>query len=199
MNIESFVEGYGLVAIFLLMFGESAFVPFPSEITMTFSGYLVGKGTLVFSEVVIVGFLGNMLGALFTYYLGRTKGYSWSLAAIRKWGQLFLIDEGEFKRVRAWFRKYGSPIVLVSRIMPVVRAFVSLPAGISQMSLVKFTILTSLGTFIWVFGLTYIGKSLGEQWLTIENYIGSLDRLVLLVLTAFMAFILYKMIKRRLV
>jgi membrane protein DedA with SNARE-associated domain len=169
-NLTSLINAYGLWAVFLLMTAESALIPIPSEVTMPFAGFLVGRGVLDFWLVVFIGALGNLLGSLLAYWLGFAKGEEWVRFAIRKWGKWLLMREEEFDRSKVWFKKYGQGITFASRLLPIVRTFISLPAGIARMNLTYFSILTFVGSFVWSAFLAWLGLKLGQNWLAIEPY-----------------------------
>lgn len=169
-NLTNLISSYGAVAVFILMTAESALIPIPSEITMTFAGFLAGRGILDFWLVVFIGAFGNLAGSLLAYWLGFAKGEEWVRFAIRKWGKWLLLREEEFDRSKVWFKKYGQGIAFVSRLLPIVRTFISLPAGIAKMNLTYFSILTFIGSFIWSAFLAWLGLKLGQNWLAIEPY-----------------------------
>lgn len=169
-NLTNLIASYGVPAVFILMTAESALIPIPSEITMTFAGFLAGRGILDFWLVVFVGAFGNLVGSLLAYWLGYAKGEEWVRFVIRKWGKWFLMREEEFDRSKVWFKKYGQGITFTSRLLPIVRTFISLPAGIAKMNLTYFSILTFIGSFIWSAFLAWIGLKLGENWLSVEPY-----------------------------
>ena len=164
------IESYGLIAVFVLMTAESALIPIPSEITMPFAGFMAGRGVMNFWALVTVGAFANLIGSLLAYWLGYKKGEEWTRVAIRRWGKWFLIKEKEFDRAKKWFHDYGQWVAFGSRLLPVVRTFISLPAGISRMSLPLFAVFTFIGSFIWSAFLAYLGLILGQNWLAIEPY-----------------------------
>jgi len=169
-NLTSIISSYGYLAIFVLMTLESALIPIPSEITMPFAGFMAASGFLNFWVVVLVGALGNLFGSIIAYRLGYSKGESWVRHAISRWGKWLLIREEEFDRAKVWFGKYGQPVTFFSRLLPVVRTFISLPAGIAKMNFPVFCLLTFIGSFIWSAFLAYLGYILGENWMAIEPY-----------------------------
>ena len=169
-NLTHFIENYGYVAITILMTAESALIPIPSEVTMPFAGFMASSGFLNFWTVIFLGAIGNLIGSLIAYYLGYYKGEEWILLFIRKWGKYLLIREDEYYKSKEWFSKYGQGITFVSRLLPVVRTFISLPAGIAKMNIIPFSILTFIGSFIWSMFLTWLGLKLGQNWQVIEPY-----------------------------
>lgn len=169
-NLTHLIETFGLWAVFILMTAESALIPIPSEITMPFAGFMAGRGLMNFWLAVTVGAFANLVGSWLAYWLGYTKGEEWVRGAIRKWGKWLLIKEKEFDRAKDWFSKYGQIVTFTSRLLPVVRTFISLPAGIARMNLPVFSVLTFVGSFIWSAFLAYLGLKLGQNWLDIEPY-----------------------------
>lgn len=168
--LTKLIEQYGLFAVFILMTAESALIPIPSEVTMPFAGFMAGRGILNFWLAVTVGAFANLTGSLLAYWLGYAKGEIWVRVAIKKWGKWLLIKEEEFDKAKEWFKKYGQIVTFTSRLLPVVRTFISLPAGISKMNLPLFSVLTFVGSFLWSAFLAYLGLKLGQNWIAIEPY-----------------------------
>jgi membrane protein DedA with SNARE-associated domain len=169
-NLTNLIEGYGLLAVFVLMAAESALIPIPSEITMPFAGFMAGRGIMDFWTIVFVGAFANLVGSLLAYWLGYVKGEEWLRIVIKKWGKWLLIKESEFDKALEWFHTKGQWVSFGSRMLPVVRTFISLPAGIAKMNIPLFSLLTFLGSFIWSAFLTYLGLKMGLNWLAIEPY-----------------------------
>src|ERR671918_1220786 len=157
---------YGYQAIFVLMVLESALIPIPSEVTMVFGGFLVSRGELNFFWVGLLGAVANLVGSWLAYWLGIWGGRP----LIERWGRYVLIRKHELDRAEAWFREHGEAAVFVSRLLPVVRTFISLPAGVARMPFGKFTIYTFLGCLPWCFALTCAGVLLGDNWETFLRY-----------------------------
>lgn len=177
--LTKIIEQYGLFAVFILMTAESALIPIPSEVTMPFAGFMAGRGILNFWLAVTVGAFANLTGSLLAYWLGYTKGESWVRVAIKKWGKWLLIKEEEFDKAKEWFKKYGQIVTFTSRLLPVVRTFISLPAGISKMNLPLFSVLTFIGSFLWSAFLAYLGLKLGQNWQTIEPFFRKFQFLII--------------------
>lgn len=196
-TLTSLISTYGVVSVFVLMTLESALIPIPSEITMTFAGFLAGAGVFNFWLIVFVGALGNLAGSLLAYWLGYVKGEEWVRAAIRKWGKWLLIREEEFDRAKTWFGKYGQGVTFVSRLLPIVRTFISLPAGIAKMNLSLFSVLTFIGSFFWSGVLAYLGLKLGQNWLLVEPYFRKFQLVIILAFLGAIAFYLWVHLKRR--
>lgn len=179
--IIHFISQLGYTGVFLLMFLESACIPIPSEVTMPFSGSLVVLGTFNLWIVVFIGTLGNLIGSLAAYALGAWGQEAVVRKVIVKYGKYVLISEHEYDQSERWFRNHGELIVLLSRILPVLRTFISLPAGVARMNITRFIIYTSVGSFIWSFVLTEIGVVLGNNWSSLEIYFRKFDIVLVII------------------
>ncbi len=162
---------------------ESALIPMPSEVTMPFSGFLVNTGKFNLWFIVIAGTAGNLIGSLLAYVLGYYGEDLIVRKFIRKYGKYILISEHEYNRSEKWFRKYGEIIVFISRLLPAVRTYISLPAGIAKMNIVKFTVYTTIGSFLWSLLLAYIGVVLGSKWQTIGSFFHAFDAIIVVALS----------------
>jgi len=167
------VGGYGV--IFLLMLLESACIPIPSEITMPVAGLLASQHHLSLVPVIAVGVLANLAGSLLSYAVGRGEGRNLLL----KYGRFILVKPHDIDRADAWFARYGPPAVFFARLLPVVRTFISLPAGVAKMDLKKFSILTVLGCIPWITALAVAGYALGANWSKVLTYTRPLEYAVL--------------------
>ncbi len=164
------IQNLGYGGIFILMTLESALLPIPSEVTMPFGGFLAQGGHLNFWIVVLTGTLGNLAGSLISYAIGYFLEESIILSLVRKYGKFILLSGNEYERAMRWFAIYGNPITFFSRLLPAVRTFISLPAGLSKMNIWKFSLYTFLGSLLWSAVLTGIGYYLGTQWNSLEPY-----------------------------
>lgn len=190
------IEKSGYIGIFLLMTAESALIPIPSEVTMPFSGYLVTVGSFNLSAVIFVGAVANLAGSVISYWLGFWSEEHIIRLWIKKYGKYLLISEHEYDRSERWFVKYGDSIVFFSRLIPVVRTFISLPAGISKMNFTKFCYLTFFGSLIWSAFLTLIGFTLGKNWSSIEVYYRKFEYLIIGIILIGGFIYLFRKIKR---
>jgi membrane protein DedA with SNARE-associated domain len=181
------IESLGYWGILIGMTIESACIPLPSEIIMTFAGYVVWEGKMAFWGVVLMGTIGNLVGSLIAYYVGWWGGRP----LLEKYGKYILITHNKLNLADEWFEKYGHEAVLISRMLPGLRTFISLPAGITHMNLKKFILYTVIGSLPWCFVLTYIGVLMGPNWTTIESYFHYLDILVGIGLVLFITYIIY--------
>lgn len=180
-NLTNFIiqtiSNSGYVGIFFLMVAESALIPIPSEVIMPFSGYLVSTGKFNIILVIIAGSIGNLVGALIAYFVGAYLGRGFVL----KYGKYVLLKKSHLEIAESYFKKYGDRSTFVSRLLPAIRTYVSLPAGVAKMNLKKFAVFTLAGSIIWNTALTYIGLKLGDEWNSIRKYSDYFDAVVVIV------------------
>jgi membrane protein DedA with SNARE-associated domain len=160
--IIAVISSTGYLGIALLMGIESACIPLPSEIIMPFSGYLVYSGRFQLVWVATAGALGCNLGSAVAYWIGAHGGRP----LVERFGRFVLLSRHDLDRTTNFFLKYGSITVFVARLLPVVRTFIALPAGIARMPLWRFHIYTFVGSWPWCFALAYVGMRLGRSWET---------------------------------
>lgn len=172
------IESTSYLGIVVLMGLESANIPIPSEVIMPFSGFLASQGKLDIHLVSWAGAVGCTLGSLLSYLLGRISDETWVKGFVSGWGRFF-ITEHELKRAEIWFAKYGDQIVFTSRLLPVVRTFISFPAGMARVNLLKFTIYSFVGSLIWSYFLAWIGFKLGENWQILRPFFRQFDYLII--------------------
>jgi len=184
-----FIGSAGLPAVFILMLLESACIPVPSEATMLFAGFSVSEGDLTLFGIVAAGVLGNIVGS----WLAYAAGY---------YGRLELLEKNRFIHVSTkhlewadrWFERYGSATVFFTRMMPIIRTFISLPAGVARMPFWRFTALTAAGCIPWVLMLAVIGREAGDNW---EQWRDKLHYLDYVVLASIVAGVVYLLFRRR--
>ena len=184
-----FISSAGYPAVFVLMALESACIPVPSEAIMLFAGFAVSKGELTLVGIVAAGVLGNLIGSLVGYaigYYGRTD--------LLERHKLFHVSEERLKQAEGWFERYGDATVFFSRMLPIVRTFVSLPAGVAKMPLGRFSLLTTLGSIPWVLALALVGQSVGDNWESWRHNLGYLDYVVA---AAILGAVAWWLLKRR--
>lgn len=194
--LTGLISSYGYAAVFILMTLESALIPIPSEVTMTFAGFLAGIGILNIWLAVLIGALGNLIGSLLAFWLGRAMGEEWIRVAIKKWGKWILVHEKDFDTSLRWFKKYGQGITFTSRLLPIVRTFISLPAGIADMNVVKFGTFTFIGSFLWSGVLAYLGLKLGQNWQMIDPYFRKFQFIIVGFLVLGIIYYIYSHLKR---
>ncbi len=172
------ISASGYAGIFILMTLESACIPIPSEVIMPFSGYLVSIGRFSLWQVVIWGALGNLAGSLLAYWVGSIGGRR----LVEKYGKYLLISTGDLETAERWFEKYGTASVFFSRLLPVVRTFISFPAGVVKMDLKKFSAYTLAGSIPWSLALAYLGLKAGESWDYLKGYFHRFDLVIAILL-----------------
>lgn len=184
------ITSLGYWGVFIGMTLESACIPLPSEIIMTFSGFVVWQGNtnMTLIGITIVGALGNLFGSLIAYFVGLKGGRPF----LEKYGKYVLITHSKLELAERWFKRYGSEAVLISRLLPVIRTFISLPAGIAKMDLKKFVIYTFIGSLPWSFVLGYIGVQLGPNWEIIKSYFHVMDIGVIIGILIVIGYLGYK-------
>ena len=186
------VGSLGYIGIFLMMFLESSFFPFPSEVVMIPAGYLAYKGEMNIYIAIVVGILGSLAGALFNYYLAVKFGRKFLI----KYGKYFFIKEPTIVKMEEFFKSHGHISTFSGRLIPAVRQYISFPAGLARMNLFIFCIYTSLGAGIWVIILTLLGYFLGGNEALIKEYLHTIV-IVILVLLAVLGFAYYKRVKNK--
>lgn len=172
--LEHLIRHYGILAVFVAMILESACIPLPSELIMTYAGFQAFLGNMNFTEAVIAGVAGNLIGSLLAYYVGSYGGRTF----LHRYGKYVLFSEKHFASAERWFARYGAITVLVSRLLPAIRTFISLPAGIAKMNRFTFVIFTVIGSIPWVYLLTEAGYALGQHWDAISGYMNRLSYVV---------------------
>ncbi|HXJ17480.1 MAG TPA: DedA family protein [Candidatus Polarisedimenticolia bacterium] len=165
------ISTFGYAGILLTMAIESACIPLPSEIIMPFSGYLVTTGQFTMLGVTLAGAIGNVLGSIVAYYAGVWGGRPF----VERYGPYVLVSHNDLDMADRWFARYGEAAVFFSRMLPVVRTFISLPAGVARMNFPRFVILTFLGALPWCYLLAYIGVKMGEEWENLRGYFHQFD------------------------
>ncbi len=194
--ITSLIATLGYGGVVLAMAIESANIPLPSEIIMPFAGFLVYQGRFNLLIVSLAGSLGCLIGSLFSWWLGKRYGEEVIRYLIRRYGKYLLIFEYELDDAISLFHKYGHPIVFFSRLLPIIRTFISLPAGIAEMDILKFSFYTFVGSFLWSLFLAWVGYRLGANWRSIGVWFHRFDFLILLLLVAGTVFYVYHKLDR---
>ena len=184
------VDAMGLAGVFVLMVLESACIPVPSEATMLFAGFNVSDGEYSLFAATAVGSLANLVGSWIAYGVG----YFGRVDIIEKHGHKVLIKQHHLDWADHWFERYGDATVFFTRMLPIIRTFISLPAGIARMPFWRFTVFTLLGCIPWVFMLTFIGKEAGDNW---EDWKDSLHYVDYAVAAMIVIGVIYLVIRRR--
>lgn len=190
------ISGAGYAGVMILMAIESACIPLPSEVIMPFSGYLVYTGRFQLLWVATWGAIGCNLGSVLAYEVGYYGGRP----LINRWGRLILLNQHDLDRAERFFKRFGDITVLVARLLPVVRTFIALPAGIAKMPRLRFHIYTFVGSWPWCFVLAYVGMKLGEKWESdprLKTWMHRFDAVIVIVLLAAIAWFLWSHWKNR--
>lgn len=155
-----FIQNWGYVAVAILMALENACIPIPSELILGFAGFLIYMNEMTFTGATIAGMIGGMVGSIITYYIGSIGGKEF----VEKYGKYLFMKKSHVDYAQNWFDKYGIKAVFFSRLLPVVRTFISLPAGFARVNFSKFVIYTFWGSLPWTILILYLGYALGNNW-----------------------------------
>ena len=164
------INSMGLAGVFVLMVAESACIPIPSEAIMLFAGFNVSQGDLSLVGIIVAGVLGNVVGSLIAWGVG----YAGRIELLER-GRVFHVSRRQLDQADRWFERHGEATVFFSRMIPVVRTFISLPAGAARMPVGRFTVLTALGSIPWVVMLALVGQEVGDNWSTWRQHLHYLD------------------------
>ncbi len=177
-TFQHLIDTLGYFGVFVLLLIENLFPPLPSEVVAPFCGYAAARGELDIVGVIAAAVFGSMVGQLPWYYAGRMLGEKRIEALAARYGRWLTVTPHEVDRVFAWFYRYGAPSVFFGRMIPAIRAVISLPAGIAAMPLGKFLAFSLAGTTIWMGGLAYAGYRLGQNYELVEKYMGPGTKIV---------------------
>lgn len=191
--ITSVISSMGYTGVALLMAIESAAVPLPSEVIMPFSGFLVTSGRFSLLGLALAGAIGSVIGSLVTYALGYYGGRR----LILRYGRYVLISPEDLAMTERFFARFGSLSSLIGRVLPVVRTFISIPAGIGKVPLKPFVFYTFVGSFVWSYFLAWLGMIMGDNWHGLETYFRKFDLIVGIVLVAGIAWWIWRHFRRR--
>lgn len=176
------INQYGYLGIFLLIIIENVFPPIPSEVILTFGGFLTTYTTLTVWGVILFATLGSVLGAVGLYLLGRVlNAERLELLFGGKLGRMLHLKVEDVRRADRWFKKHGYAAVFLCRFVPIVRSLISIPAGMSKMRVDGFLLLTILGTFIWNMVLVHLGRLAGAAWGVIASYMDIYSKIIIVV------------------
>ncbi len=195
--ISGFIIGtislLGYSGIVLLMAVESACIPLPSEVIMPFSGFLVYDGRFNLWLVALAGAIGCVVGSIVAYWVGAYGGRP----LIEKYGKYILISHHDLDLADRWFKKHGDSAIFFSRLLPVVRTYISFPAGIARMRFWHFIAYTFVGSYIWSLGLGYIGLKLGENWENLKKYFHGADYIIAALIIIGIVWWIWRHLKNR--
>ncbi len=183
----------GYFGIVFLMVLESMIFPLPSEAVLPFAGYLVSIGEFNLWFVVIAATVGSLIGSWISYELGSYGGKKF----FHKYGKYFLLNETHLEWTEQWFKKYGEKTIFFSRLVPVVRHFISIPAGTSKMNKTKFFFYTATGAFIWNLFLVWCGVLLGKEWERISGYTKPFEMVIIVIIVVLVGWFIFKEVEKR--
>ena len=187
------ISAGGYFWVFFLMILESMIFPIPSEAVMPLAGYLIAEGGFTFLGVIFFSTLGSIVGSLISYYIGMYGGRKF----VHKFGKYFLLDEEHLNWTESFFKRHGQKTIFISRLLPVVRHLISLPAGMGKMPLKRFIIYTILGAGIWNTFLAWLGYYFSDKWQMIHEYSKPLDYVAIVFLVVCVIWWIAKHIKRK--
>lgn len=185
--VMAVIDATGYSGVFFLMALDSFNIPIPSEVTMPFSGFLASAGSFSFWLIVLAGTVGSYVGSVLSYYLA-----TWLIAHRHKFFLHLILSDVFLEKSTRWFSRYGLASVFFGRLVPVVRTFISLPAGLGKVPFRAFSYLTIAGSFVWCLLLTYVGFLLGENWDYIGTYFHTFDVIIACVLGAAFVWWVYR-------
>lgn len=180
--IIQLIKTSGYPGIFFLMVLNASAIPFPSEITLPFSGFLASQGNLMLNMVIFTGVLGDLVGSIIGYFIGFLLEDNVIINFIKKYGKFILLTEEEYEKAIKWIKRYGAPFVFVGKITPGIKSFISVAAGITHVKFSKFIVANILGGLIYVSIVTYVGYYLGSRWNILGGYIRKFELLIIVIL-----------------
>ena len=183
----------GLGGVFVLMLAESACIPIPSEATMLFAGFAVSQGRFSLFAITAMGVLGNLVGSWIAYAVG----YFGRIELVERHAHRLHIKPSHLASADRWFANYGEATVFFTRGLPVIRTFISLPAGVARMPFVRFTVFTLLGCIPWVLALGFIGDQVGHNWTHWRHYFSYVDYVMAALIVAGIAYWVYRRVSAR--
>ena len=189
------VSSLGYTGIFVMMFLESSFFPFPSEVVMVPAGYLAARGEMNIFLALLAGIAGSLAGAVFNYFLAMRFGR----AFLSKYGKYVLVKEETLEKMEDFFAKHGHISTFSGRLIPAVRQYISLPAGLARMDLWKFSLYTSLGAGIWVLILTLLGYFIGQNEALVKEYLQVIIISILVLLAILILFYIRIKVKKKII
>lgn len=191
--VTQYIASWGYWGLILGMAMESACMPIPSEIVLPFGGYMVSKGILTYWGAVAAGLGGGTLGSVVAYVVGFYGGRPFIL----KYGRYILLNEHDIERAEYWFDRFGTKVVFWARFLPIVRTFISLPAGISGMNFWRFLIYTVLGSLPWTILFIYLGMKLGDNWARVRTMFEEFDTVVLILVIGLFVYAVISRLRNR--
>lgn len=188
---EGVIGTTGYFGIVSLMTLESACIPIPSEAIMTVGGVVAHQGKLNFHLVVFAGAFGNLLGSALTYWVGARGGRNFMV----KYGKYILVRAHDLEVADRWFHRWGNWAAFIARMLPIIRTFISFPAGVHRVPLLPFLILSFVGSVPWCYFLTYVGYYMSKKWETIKAYMHEFELVITVLLVLGVGYYIYRHLK----
>jgi membrane protein DedA with SNARE-associated domain len=194
--ITDIMEEFGYIGIFLMIALENLFPPIPSEIVLSFGGFMTIRSDLTIEGVVFAATLGSLAGALLLYAVGQMFTVERLGQWVEKYGRWLRLKREEIEKANRWFHRHGIWAVFLGRMVPIVRSLISIPAGIAKMHLGLFVVFTIVGSLIWNTVLVYVGALLGTQWTKVLSYMALYQELVIMVAIVLAIILVWKWVRR---
>jgi membrane protein DedA with SNARE-associated domain len=195
--LTDIMSDFGYMGIIFLIAFENIFPPIPSEVILTFGGFMTTRSNLSIIGVIISATAGSVIGAIVLYIIGLQLDVAKLEKIVNRWGHILRITINDIHKADAWFDKYGSWTVFFCRFVPLIRSLISIPAGMSNMNVGLFLVFTTLGTLIWNIVLVYLGASVGASWEVIVEYMEIYSRVIYVILFLLVIVLLFIFAKRR--
>jgi membrane protein DedA with SNARE-associated domain len=197
--VQQVIQAMGYPGLALVMFLENVLPPIPSEAVLPMAGWLAyeGQGNFTLLGVTLVGGLGSVSGALVFYGLGHWFGESRVRALFERYGKWLLLKVEDFDKAIEWFDRYGEQVIFFGRMVPIVRSLVSIPAGIANMNLARFSLYTALGTSLWSLVLALAGYLLGRNWPMVMDWVSRYEKVVLLLAVVLVVLFVVNRLRQR--
>ena len=188
------IQSAGYLGVFVLMVLNATAIPIPSEVTLPFAGFLANQGSLSLILVIIIGILGDLVGSIIGYSIGYLLEENLLLSLIKKYGKFILVTEHDYHKVTSWIKKYGAPVVFIGKMLPGIKSFVAIAAGITEVKFTRFIISNILAALIYVSFVTYVGFYLGSKWSILGGYFQKFELVIIvLAILAGLFYINYKL------
>lgn len=191
------IEQFGNWGVFFLIAIENLFPPIPSEVILTFAGFMTTSTSLSLTSVIISATLGSMVGAVILYYLGKLFGQERLERWTDRWGRYLRLTKGDLHRAQGWFEQHGGLTVFFCRFIPLIRSLISIPAGLAGMGLIPFLLYSLAGTLIWNTALVYFGAAVGSSWDTLAGYFDLYGNIVYAGIAVVVVVVAFRISKRR--
>ncbi|MDS0526261.1 DedA family protein [Clostridium sp. SHJSY1] len=195
--ILSFMETHGYLGTFLMILLENVFPPIPSEVILTFGGFMTTYTNLTVIGIIVSATLGSVVGAAILYKIGHALSIKKLESIINKYGHILRLKISDIEKANSWFDKYGYITIFLCRMVPLIRSLISIPAGMTNMKFSLFMIYTTLGTLIWNSILVYIGSVLGSSWEDVLVFMDAYSNIIYGILGCLLLAYLFVLLKRK--